>query len=185
MKNAQMRVIKQTFIVLYPKMMSLACRYVDDQTAKDLIQEVFLFFHERYDEFNAENTHAYLMRMLKNKCLNYLKHKNIEENYGMEVAIAEARSAFIADRTDDNEIYDHMDKIDLRIRLDLSVQKLPPKCQEAFRLHFFEELTYKEIGEKMHISHRTAEVHVQQALSFLKKDMKNIPLMLLFLQMLK
>lgn len=181
MKDEQIMVIKQTFVLLYPKMMSVACRYVDEFTAKDLIQEVFLLFHERYYEFKAENVHAYLMRMLQNKCLNYLKHKNIEENYEVEVALAEARTTFLAERSDQNEIYDRLDKEDLRMRLEISINKLPPKCQQAFRLHFFQELTYKEVGEKMNISHRTVEVHVQQAVAFLKNDAKNLSFILFIL----
>lgn len=185
MKDEQIMVIKQMFIQLYPKMMSVACRYVDEFTAKDLIQEVFLLFHERYYEIKADNKYAYLMRTLQNKCLNYLKHKNIEENYETEVAIAEERTAFLSERSDQNEIYERLDKEDLRRRLEFSINKLTPKCQQAFRLHFFEELTYKEVGEAMNISHRTAEVHVQQALAFLKSDVKNLSFILFLLAILK
>jgi RNA polymerase sigma-70 factor (ECF subfamily) len=53
--------------------------------------------------------------------------------------------------------------------LEAALEKLPPKCREAFRLCYFEELSYKEIAQIMNISHRTVEVHVQKALNLLRK----------------
>ena len=38
---------KAFFECFYPKLMALACRFVDEQVAKDLVQEVFTSYWER------------------------------------------------------------------------------------------------------------------------------------------
>jgi len=57
---------------------------------------------------------------------------------------------------------------------------LPPRQQEVFRLSRDEELSYREIAERLQISERTVEHHISDALKFLRK---NIKLYLLFLSL--
>ena len=64
--------------------------------------------------------------------------------------------------------------------IEISVNKLPPKCAQAFRLHYFQDVSRKEIADIMGISVRTVEGHIHQALLFLRKDLKDF-LFLIFM----
>lgn len=52
------------------------------------------------------------------------------------------------------------------------LDKLPPKCREAFELRKFGELSQKEIAERMQLSESTVEKHLVKALRLLMNEMK-------------
>ena len=137
---------KTFFECFYPKLMALACRFVDEQVAKDLVQEVFTSYWEQ-----------------------------------KKVRIAEARIAFWGESTDSNDVLKSVINQDLREIIELSVNKLPPKCAQAFRLAYFHDISHKEIAEIMGISPRTVEGHIRQALAFLRKDLKGLFLLIFLL----
>lgn len=57
-------------------------RYIGEEEAADIAQEVFVKVYERWGEFAAtENTRAFLYTVARNMCLDYIKHKKAENNY--------------------------------------------------------------------------------------------------------
>jgi RNA polymerase sigma factor (sigma-70 family) len=56
-------------------------------------------------------------------------------------------------------------------RLHEIVAELPPKCRTAFRLKKFEELSQREIGERMGIAESTVEKHLAKALRIISREM--------------
>ena len=131
---------KTFFECFYPKLMALACRFVDEQVAKDLVQEVFTSYWEQ-----------------------------------------KKRIAFWGESTDSNDVLRSVINQDLREIIELSVNKLPPKCAQAFRLAYFHDMSRKEIAEIMGISPRTVEGHIRQALAFLREDLKGLFLLIFLL----
>lgn len=179
-KQGDPAVFRDFFVRLYPKLMALACRYVDEQAAGDLVQDVFIAYWERKQTIEAENIQSFLYKWLQNNCLNYLKHRMVVEEYESRVRLAEARMAFEDSQTDANDVFRQVTDRNLREVIEDSVNKLPPKCAQAFRLCYFHDLTHKEIAKIMDISPRTVEGHIRQAILFLRKDLRNI-LMLAFI----
>lgn len=173
-KEGDQIVFKRFFETFYPKLMSLACRFVDDEVAKDLVQDIFIFYWERKQQIEAENIYSFLFKCLQNKCLNYLKHEMVVEEYNAKVRIAEARIDFLNDRTDSNDVLKQVIDRDLCEQIEASVKKLPPKTAEAFRLAYLHDLPYKEIAEVMNISPRTVACHVRNAVLFLREDLKDL-----------
>lgn len=159
---------------LYPKLMALACRFVNEQTAKDLVQEVFAVYWEKKKEIDAENIQSYLYKWIQNRCLNYLKHQLVVEEFESRVHIAEARIAFLENTTDTNEVLNQVMTQDIIDHIQEALKKLPPKCSQAFRLFYFNELSHKEIAKEMQISIRTVEGHVRHAVVFLRKQLRHI-----------
>ena len=180
-KQGDENVFSLFFEDIYPKMMSLACRFVDDEVAKDMTQEAFIAFWERRTSLQTSNLYSYLFRSVQNNCLNYIKHNRVAEDYEYRVRVAEARIQYLNEMSDENNIIKNLESKDIKATLEAALGKLHPKCQEAFRLCYFEDLTYKEIAEIMNISHRTVEVHVQKALKQLKQDINALPLLFLLI----
>ena len=125
---------KTFFECFYPKLMALACRFVDEQVAKDLVQEVFTSYWEQKKVIQPDNIQSFLFKWLQNSCLNHIKHQMIVDEYESCVRIAEARIAFWGESTDSNDVLKSVINQDLREIIELSVNKLPPKCAQAFRL---------------------------------------------------
>lgn len=162
------------FEAFYPKLKALACRFVDEQAADDLVQDVFASYWERKESIHADNIQSFLFKCLQNKCLNFIKHQMVEEEYESRVRIAEARIAYLAETTDNNHVLEQVMNRDLREIIEKSVEKLPPKCAQAFRLCYFHDVDRKEVAELMGISPRTVDGHIQQALNFLREDLKDL-----------
>lgn len=171
---------KAFFESFYPKLMALACRFVDEQVAKDLVQEVFASYWEQKRSIRPDNIHSFLFKWLQNSCLNYIKHQMVVDEYESRVRIAEARIAFLNETSDGNEVLKSVMDRNLREIIEQSVDKLPPKCAQAFRLAYFHDLSHKEIAEIMEISPRTVEGHIRQALVFLREDLRGL-FMLVFM----
>ncbi len=178
-KGGDREVFQIFFDDIYPRMMSLACRFVAGDVAKDMVQEAFISFWEQKNSLQTSNPQSYLFRSVQNNCLNYIKHNRVIAGYENRIRIAEARVQYLKEMSDDNDILKGFEKRDIQTALETALQKLPPKRQEAFRLCYFEELSYKEIAQIMDISHRTVEVHVQKALKQLKKDFHILSLLLI------
>lgn len=167
------------FEYFYPKLMALACRFVDEHTAKDLVQEVFTSFWENKQTTQADNIQAYLYKSLQNTCLNHLKHQMVVDEYEARVRIAEARMAFWMEKTDSNEVWKEVTNQNIRELIEASANKLPPKCREAFFLCYFHDMSHKQIAQVMEISTRTVETHIRQALHFLRSDLKELFILLI------
>ncbi|MDR0429268.1 MAG: RNA polymerase sigma-70 factor [Tannerellaceae bacterium] len=162
------------FDFFYPKLMALACRFVEQHTAEDLVQEVFAAYWEQKHTIDAQNIQSYLFKWLQNKCLNFLKHQMVVEEYEARVRMAEARINYLNNSMDFNEVLNQVFTHDIQEIINNSINKLPPKCAEAFRLCYFNDMSHKKIAEQMNISHRTVEGYVQQAIRFLKIDLHDV-----------
>lgn len=179
-KQGDQEAFKHLFESVYPKMMAVACRFVDEQVAQDLVQDVFTSYWEQKTQIEAENIQSFLYKWLQNRCLNYIKHQRIVADYESRIRIAETRIAFMDTKTDANDVLRQVVAQDLREQIDLSLAKLPPKTAEAFRYCYFHELSHKEIAGRMNISVRTVETHIRHAVLLLRKELKDL-LLLLFL----
>lgn len=173
-KEGDRAAFKSFFECFYPRMMALACRFVNEQVAKDLVQDVFTSYWEQKKMIDADNIQSFLFKWLQNRCLNYLKHQMVVEEYEVRIRIAETRIAFLNDKTDTNDVLKQVIDHDLRELIETSVMKLPPKTAEAFRLCYYHDLPHKEIAEVMGISHRTVETHIRNAILFLRKDLRDL-----------
>lgn len=169
------------FNVFYPRLMSVACRFVPEYIAEDIVQSVFVMYWEQKTTLIPNAIHSFLYKCTQNNCLNYLKHQAIVIGHEEEVRLAEERISFQSEGSDANELWNEVVERDIRKLLEESIAKLPPKCRQAFELSYFREMTYKEIAEVMQISSRTVEEHVQKATKFLRTDLKEILFCFLFL----
>lgn len=161
------------FVYYYPKLMGLACQFIDECAAEDLVQELFAKYWEEKQNIEAANIGSFLYRWIQNSCLNHLKHQQIIDNYGARLTIAQ-HQVDCMDESEYNDVWKHIVSDNILELIEESVKKLPPKCAEAFRLCYFNDLSYKEVAEKMGVSPRTVETHIQQAVRFLRSDLRDL-----------
>ena len=71
----------------YPKLVRFAKEFVVlEEDAENITQDVFTDLWERRDAIDhIENVNAYLFRLVRNRCLDYLKHKVFEQKYAENV----------------------------------------------------------------------------------------------------
>jgi len=71
---------------------------------------------------------------------------------------------------------------ELMEQLDHAIKNLPEDYRNAFEMNRFDEMTYKEIAEKLDVSEKTIAYRISQALKILRKELKDyLPFLLWFL----
>jgi len=68
---------------------------------------------------------------------------------------------------------------ELTKRIEKAIAALPPSYREAFCMHRFQNMSYKEIATALDVSPKTVDYRIQQALKQLRVDLKDyLPLLL-------
>ena len=134
---------------------------------EEIVQEVFIKIWENEEQ----NFAGYLFITMRNLVFNRSR-KNLNEPFYQLSVIEAVEESY--------DIEEELDAANLRTHISALISMLPPRQQEVFRLSRDEELSYREIAERLQISERTVEHHISDALKFLRK---NIKLYLLFLSL--
>ena len=164
LKADNKQALKGIFDEYYNTVFHAVYRIVSDRnTAEDLSQDVFMRLWEKRHQITINGPiGAYIRRMAINEGLGYLrKHKK----YGIE-EIQDQHSPLT---TSGEDVY--MDS-ELEQQIQAAIATLPPRCKAVFILSRFEELSYKEIGEKLDISPKTVENQISKALKILRTALK-------------
>lgn len=171
-------ILKQKFENLFREHFRSLCyfaqKYLGDlDSSKEIVHAVFIKIWENRADFDWEKpAKSYLFTSVYNRSMNAIRNnkKFIDSpDIGIEM-------------NDRGEFHDTMELVELETKINQSIEKLPKKCKEVFRMNRFEGLKYSEIAEKLNISVKTVEVQVSKALKTLKEDLKDyIYLFLLFL----
>lgn len=158
----------------YPRLQGYAIRFVEDEeVARDIIQECFLKFWEKRELLSSVSVTSLLFAMVRNSCLNYLKHLSIIEKHQIEyLANQEGEERlYYADFAMDAEyklLYD-----ELREQINIVINNLPERCREVFIMSRFKNLKNREIADKLKISTTAVEKQISKALSSFSKHFKD------------
>jgi RNA polymerase sigma-70 factor (ECF subfamily) len=143
----------------------------DEDTAKGMVQNIFLKLWERRETLNFSGSlQAYLYGAVYHECLNYIRHEKVKGNHQDHIAYTMKNKT-----ASDNG----MELTDLKEKLQQALNDLPEKCRTIFQLSRFEELKYREIADQLGISVKTVETQMGKALKILRyKLLDYLPLIL-------
>jgi RNA polymerase sigma-70 factor (ECF subfamily) len=132
----------------------------DRSAAEDIGQEVMLELWRRRGELVIhESLRAYLLRAVRNRSLNLIRHANVERRAEPQLMGEESISAAGAGQIVAGE---------LRSALTAAVAELSPACREVFELSRGQGLRYAEIASTLGISVKTVESQMGKALRHLR-----------------
>lgn len=164
----------------YAMLVSYARLFLKDDWAEDVVQDVFYNVWQNRAALDDSNSlYKYLLRSVYNRALNYLDKNRRAGDYRAyyQERIASMGSAYYA--PDNSPIIRKLYSDDLRASLDAAIESLPPKCREVFRLSYLEDLSNREISERLGISQSTVENHMYSALKQLRRKLSKEQLLLL------
>ncbi|WP_295939773.1 RNA polymerase sigma-70 factor [uncultured Alistipes sp.] len=164
----------------YAMLVSYARLFLKDDWAEDVVQDVFYNVWQRRETLDDSNSlYKYLLRSVYNRSLNYLEKNKRATDYRSyyQNRIAAMGSSYYA--PDSSPIIKKLYTDDLRASLDAAIESLPPKCREVFRLSYIEDLSNREISERLGISQSTVENHMYSALKQLRQKLSKEQLLLL------
>lgn len=143
----------------------------DKGTCEDIVQSLFLKLWNDRKEVKIETSlKSYLLRAVRNSCLDEFRHTEIVRQYETE----KEESVLESYDTENYVLYS-----DLHDHLSRALTQIPDVCREAFELNRFNGLKYKEIALKLQVSERTVEVRVSKALELLRKHLKDFILLII------
>lgn len=150
----------------YPALCIYAKRFIEaKETREDMVQDVFFSIWENRRFLSVETSaRSYLVVAVRNHCLNFLRHDRVQS---CDFSLPESLPLY-AENNDD--LYT---LAELRELLAKALSKLPEEYRRVFELNRFEEKSYGEIAETMHVSVRTVERYKNKAIEILKKELKD------------
>lgn len=170
---------EKLYKLYYPKMFAFAKNYVPaNEDAENIVQDVFLTLWERKEEIEISFTlTTYLFTLVKNRCLNFLRHKLIEEEYNSQMKEELGFKLYALEAFD----YSYQSEEELQEIIRRALDTLPERCREVFIKSRIEGLKYKEISEELGISVNTVENQMVTELKKLRVALKDYLPLLLFL----
>ncbi|MNK52202.1 ECF RNA polymerase sigma factor SigW [compost metagenome] len=177
---------EQAFTEIYnrywEKMASYAVRLTkSEEEAADIVQEIFVSIWNRRTTLAIKSTlGAYLIRSTRNLCLRYIE-RNIHTDNFLDKITEQAVDSSL-------NIEESISLKELQENIDLGIAKLPKKMREVYLLSRDEQLSYREIAEKLNIAEGTVKKQVSNALKIIADSLNgklSATMMAIFLHLLK
>lgn len=174
---------EQFYLYYFPKLVRFAREYIlSEEDAENIVQDVFLVLWQQRKLFDGlRNSQAYLFRLTKNKCIDFLRHKIMIAEKKESIQDAQKKeyeySLYSIEQFDDSVFT--TENID--ILLHNAIGSLPEKCKEIFLLSRFEGMNHQEIADKLNISTSTVNNQISFAMKKLKEKLKNYSFLLFLL----
>lgn len=171
------------YAVYFTKMLRFSTAYVGrEEDAENIVQDIFLYLWEHADLLETVgNRDAFLFTLVKNRCLNFLKHRLYVET--CKQSLEQARTWELQMNLYSLQQFDEssLSLEEMEVLLHKAIDALPERCRQIFVLSRMEGLKYKEIAERLDISVNTVENQISIALKKLKGELKEYLPLLIFL----
>lgn len=135
----------------------------DEESSKDVVQDVFSTLWLKSSLLNTgTKLSGHLYISVRNKVLNLIAQNKVRSDYLSSVASFVTHSVNEASLLDEKQILE---------MVEAEIKNLPARMREIFELSRKENLSHKEIAEKLNLSDQTVKKQVQNALKILKNKL--------------
>lgn len=150
----------------YEKLCQFAIIYLKDiEQAEEIIQDTFFNIWKNKKSLNIKTSlKSYLYTAVKNNCLQEIRKHKLEikyENY--------YKSHYVNDSVDPEG---ELNAKELSKVINKTLNSLPERCREIFKMSRYEGLKYHEIADKLSISIKTVEANMGKALKQFRLNLK-------------
>ena len=148
----------------YERMYRLAYALLhDNEEARDVVGDVFF---RLWDKFSGDEPPAYLLRSVRNACLNIIAKKRRDERFGKLLPIDDSMQMM-----NENPI-----RLEERWQatLDSIAHDLTPRTASVIRMCFGDGCSYRETAEELGISVSAVNKHIVKGLRTLRERLKGL-----------
>lgn len=152
--------IEWLFRAYFPYLCTTIYQFIPNgPIAEDLAQDVFFDLWRRRKQIEITGSlKAYLRKAAINKALNKIRDLKKQGESALPPATNPSTPR-------------PLEAEELAQQIDLAIDQLPERCRLVFLLSRYEDLTYKEIAQKLDISEKTVENQIVKALKLLRKHL--------------
>jgi len=156
------------FNALFTKYYKPLCFYANkiigkSELAEEVVQELFIrIWENRLTMQIGKSVKSYLYRSVYNRSVNYIRDNKASGNtIDLDSSCSDHESYYNAD----NEIL----LSELETKLFEIIDEFPEKQKNVFLLRRFENLSYKEISQKLNMSEKMVEKYLGKSLAVLRE----------------
>ena len=165
------------------RFISFANSYVQEfSVAEDFTMEAFMDYWEMREMLQPDsNVPAYILTLIKHKCLNHLKRKQLQEDVSQRLRkVAEWELNL---QISSLEVCEPTELFTTEIKeiVNRTLQQLPEQTRRVFLMSRFENKTRKEIADELNMTSKGVEYHISKALTALRVNLKDYYTILPFL----
>ena len=176
---------EKEFEGVYREMYVRLCVYAesivnDADTAKDIVQQIFVHLWEKVDSVEWTGVQGYLFRCVYNAAMNVIRHERVKHEF-MEFLQNQG-----ADEEENNPLLSvQNDREYLIQKVNELITAMPEQMREVFLLSRFSGKKSAEIAVQLNLSARTVENQLYRAMKYLKEklntaDKRNLLLLSFF-----
>lgn len=151
---------EEVFNLYHNKIESLIYSKVSDvYLAQDLTSEVFLKIYKKLDSYDEEKASigTWIYTIANNTVIDYFRTRKVTEEVPEEVASMD-------------EVDEEIMREDMLKSLAIALKKLSEKERDVIILRYYDDMSLKDISEKMGISYAYAKVLHAKAISNLRES---------------
>lgn len=133
----------------------------DPETAKDVVQEVFIRFWESAPTFpGPQALRSFLYTSVQNRSLNHIeKHNNRRR----------IRKSLETDSWSENDFLLRQVETDVMQAISSAVDTLPAQCREVFIMSYVDECDIRHVAERLGIAETTVKTQRRRAKQMLRE----------------
>ena len=145
-----------------------------EAAAEDIVQDAFTGLWKIRESFDfSRSVKTYLYQSVHNGCINYLKHRQVEERFREKNRIRIGEAELYTEEQFTRQ-FSSMTENELNRRLAKAVNLLPPRCRQAFLLSRRSGLSNRQIASEMNISLKAVERNMTRALTHLREALADL-----------
>lgn len=172
---SELAAFNELFTSYKGRFIRFAQTYVRDAAiAEDYVIDSLIYYWENRHKLEGDvNAPAYVLTVLKHKCLNYLQHQSLHEEV-VDTMISHAQwelNTRIAslEACEPYELF----VAEAQEIVKTTLARLPERTREIFVMSRMQNLSHKEIAEKLDITTKGVEFHIAKALKELRIGLKD------------
>lgn len=144
----------------------------NQEICEDIVQNLFLHIWENREIIQIESLKSYLLKSVRNSCLDEIKHNKIINEHTDFVI---RHNSLESNSTEEYILFS-----EINTKLLEAIEKLPEDEKITFKMSRIKEIKYQQIANELNISVRTVEVRISKSIKHLKEMLKDF-FILLFL----
>lgn len=134
-------------------------RTKEDHIAEEVVQDALFKIYKNIWRVDEKKGFApYLYTIAKNELVNRFKKEKLTLTLIDEVV-----------GIDGEKLYEDLYRKNIQEKITFALRRLKKKQREVLKLYFFDELSYKKIGEKMGVPLNTIKTNIRRAKNALLK----------------
>lgn len=152
-----------------PKLMRYGRRFMgrmDEDMLRQTVQDIFISVYQNIEGYDAgQRFSPWIYRIAHNAYVDLLRRKTRQPIYGFDF------DTLISHPIHEDMSMREKESAEFRVLIEKGLELLTPAQREIIVLYYFEQLSYREIADVLHVPVSTVGVRLARARTALKKHL--------------